>query len=88
MLSHRPDTWLRTHDQRAMVLAPGESGLSNREPGSCALNLANARGYSVKGVIAAAERVCGRTISSEDLALGVATIRRAELTETATSLIQ
>lgn len=29
---------------------------------SCALNLANARGYSVKEVIAAAERVCGRTI--------------------------
>jgi UDP-glucose 4-epimerase len=32
---------------------------------SCALNLANARGYSVKEVIAAAEKVCGRTISSE-----------------------
>jgi UDP-glucose 4-epimerase len=30
---------------------------------SCALNLANARGYSVKEVISAAERVCGRTIS-------------------------
>lgn len=29
---------------------------------SCALNLANARGYSVKEVIATAERVCGRTI--------------------------
>ena len=34
--------------------------LAKRE--SCALNLANARGYSVKEVIAAAERVCGRTI--------------------------
>ena len=32
---------------------------------SCALNLANARGYSVKEVIATAERVCGRTIPSE-----------------------
>jgi len=32
---------------------------------SCALNLANARGYSVKEVIAAAERVCGYTIHSE-----------------------
>jgi UDP-arabinose 4-epimerase len=30
---------------------------------SCALNLANSRGYSVKEVIAAAERVCGRTIA-------------------------
>jgi UDP-glucose 4-epimerase len=30
---------------------------------SCALNLANTRGYSVKEVIAAAERVCGRSIS-------------------------
>jgi UDP-arabinose 4-epimerase len=29
---------------------------------SCALNLANARGYSVKEVIATAERVCGRPI--------------------------
>ena len=29
---------------------------------SCAINLANARGYSVKEVIAAAERVCGATI--------------------------
>jgi UDP-arabinose 4-epimerase len=35
---------------------------------SCALNLANARGYSVKEVIAAAEKVCGRTISSETVA--------------------
>ena len=35
--------------------------LAKRE--SCALNLANARGYSVKEVIAAAERVCGRSIS-------------------------
>ena len=35
---------------------------------SCALNLANARGYSVKEVIAAAETVCGRTISSEIVA--------------------
>jgi UDP-glucose-4-epimerase GalE len=32
---------------------------------SCALNLANARGYSVKEVIAAAERVCGRTITAK-----------------------
>jgi UDP-glucose-4-epimerase GalE len=32
---------------------------------SCALNLANARGYSVKEVIAAAERVCGCAIRSE-----------------------
>jgi UDP-glucose-4-epimerase GalE len=32
---------------------------------SCALNLANTRGYSVKEVIAAAERVCGRPIASE-----------------------
>jgi UDP-glucose-4-epimerase GalE len=32
---------------------------------SCALNLANARGYSVKEVIAAAERVCGRAIAIE-----------------------
>jgi UDP-glucose-4-epimerase GalE len=30
---------------------------------SCALNLANSRGYSVREVIAAAERVCGRAIS-------------------------
>ena len=29
---------------------------------SCALNLANARGYSVREVISTAERVCGRTI--------------------------
>jgi UDP-glucose 4-epimerase len=35
---------------------------------SCALNLANARGYSVKEVIAAAETVCGRTIASETVA--------------------
>lgn len=32
---------------------------------SCALNLANARGYSVKDVIAASERVCGRPIRIE-----------------------
>ena len=32
---------------------------------SCALNLANSRGYSVKEVIAAAATVCGRTIPSE-----------------------
>jgi UDP-arabinose 4-epimerase len=32
---------------------------------SCALNLANARGYSVKEVIAAAETVCGRSIRSD-----------------------
>jgi UDP-glucose-4-epimerase GalE len=32
---------------------------------SCALNLANARGYSVKEVIAVAETVCGCTIRSE-----------------------
>jgi UDP-arabinose 4-epimerase len=36
------------------LLAKGES---------CALNLANARGYSVKEVIAAAERVCGCSIN-------------------------
>lgn len=30
---------------------------------SCSLNLANARGYSVNEVIAAAERVCGRSIA-------------------------
>ena len=35
---------------------------------SCALNLANARGYSVKEVIAAAEIVCGYTILSEPAA--------------------
>jgi UDP-arabinose 4-epimerase len=35
--------------------------LAKRE--SCALNLANARGYSVKEVIAAAERVCKCSIS-------------------------
>ena len=32
---------------------------------SCALNLANARGYSVKEVVATAERVCGRPIATE-----------------------
>ena len=32
---------------------------------SCALNLANARGYSVKEVIATAEKVCGNTIRSK-----------------------
>ena len=32
---------------------------------SCALNLANARGYSVKEVIATAETVCGRAIPME-----------------------
>src|SRR5664280_2592047 len=32
---------------------------------SCVLNLANARGYSVKEVVAAAERVCGRPIHVE-----------------------
>lgn len=32
---------------------------------SCALNLANARGYSVKEVLAAAESVCGRRIPSK-----------------------
>jgi UDP-arabinose 4-epimerase len=32
---------------------------------SCALNLANARGYSVKEVVAAAECVCGRSIRAE-----------------------
>jgi UDP-arabinose 4-epimerase len=35
---------------------------------SCALNLANARGYSVKEVIATAEIVCGRTIPTETAA--------------------
>ena len=35
---------------------------------SCALNLANARGYSVKEVIAAAKTVCGRPIPSETAA--------------------
>ena len=35
---------------------------------SCALNLANARGYSVKEVIAAAEIVCGHTIPTETAA--------------------
>jgi UDP-glucose-4-epimerase GalE len=35
---------------------------------SCALNLANARGYSVKEVIAAAETVCGHPIQSEFVA--------------------
>jgi UDP-arabinose 4-epimerase len=35
---------------------------------SCALNLANARGYSVKEVIAAAEIVCGHTIQTETAA--------------------
>jgi UDP-glucose-4-epimerase GalE len=37
--------------------------LKKRE--SCALNLANARGYSVKEVIATAERVCGHRIRVE-----------------------
>src|SRR5215475_11897710 len=32
---------------------------------SCALNLANERGFSIKEVIAAAERVCGHAIPSE-----------------------
>jgi UDP-glucose-4-epimerase GalE len=32
---------------------------------SCAVNLANERGYSVKEVIATAERVCGRSIRFE-----------------------
>lgn len=32
---------------------------------SCALNLANARGFSVKEVIAVAEKVCGRAIHAE-----------------------
>ena len=32
---------------------------------SCALNLANARGYSVKEVVATAERVCGKLIRVE-----------------------
>ncbi len=32
---------------------------------SCALNLANARGYSVKEVIATAERICGRSVRME-----------------------
>jgi UDP-arabinose 4-epimerase len=32
---------------------------------SCALNLANAHGYSVKEVIAAAEKVCGNTVRAE-----------------------
>ena len=35
---------------------------------SCALNLANARGYSVREVIATAETVCGRSIPSEIVA--------------------
>ena len=35
---------------------------------SCALNLANARGYSVKEVIAAAETVCGGAIRSQIMA--------------------
>ena len=33
--------------------------------GSCALNLANSRGYSIKEVIAVAEKVCGRTVPLE-----------------------
>jgi UDP-glucose-4-epimerase GalE len=32
---------------------------------SCAINLANARGYSVREVIATAERICGRQIQAE-----------------------
>jgi UDP-arabinose 4-epimerase len=35
---------------------------------SCALNLANARGYSVREVIAAAETVCGRAVRTEVVA--------------------
>src|SRR5262249_14427552 len=35
---------------------------------SCALNLANARGYSVKEVIAAAKTVCGRSVPFETAA--------------------
>ena len=35
---------------------------------SCALNLANARGYSVKEVIKTAERICDRTISVNNTA--------------------
>ena len=41
------------------LLNGGESG---------ALNLANARGYSVKEVIAAAEKVCGRAVPHEPAA--------------------
>lgn len=33
--------------------------------GSCVLNLVNSRGYSIKEVIAVAEKVCGRTVPSE-----------------------
>src|SRR5262249_47333786 len=33
--------------------------------GSCVLNSANSRGYSIKEVIAAAEKVCGRTVPLE-----------------------
>jgi UDP-arabinose 4-epimerase len=47
------DAHLRALDY---LLADGES---------CALNLANARGYSVREVIAIAERVSGRTIGTE-----------------------
>jgi UDP-glucose 4-epimerase len=32
---------------------------------SCALNLANARGYSVKEVVATAERICGKRVRVE-----------------------
>jgi UDP-arabinose 4-epimerase len=35
------------------------------EGASCALNLANARGYSVKEVIETAERVCGKSIQAK-----------------------
>jgi UDP-glucose-4-epimerase GalE len=53
---------------------------------SCALNLANARGYSVKEVIAAAERVCGRPVRMEmaprregDPPILIGSAKRAEL---------
>jgi UDP-arabinose 4-epimerase len=36
-----------------------------KEGGSCALNLANSRGYSIKEVIAVAEKVSGRTVPVE-----------------------
>ena len=52
---------------------------------SCSINLANARGYSVKEVIATAERVCGKPVRVEiaprragDPAVLIGTLERAQ----------
>ena len=62
------DQYERVREISDIARARARARIPYRWRRSCALNLANARGYSVKEVIAAAEKVGGHTISSETIA--------------------